>query len=163
MAAAKRTLTELEGQPKESWRILDHAIVLYPLFPNTVLTYTQDHCGMFTSFPVSPDESVMQFSVLVSPEEKAKKPESYWKANVDLFATALVEDFGIGETIQRNFRSGANSQQTFGKFEKALGWYHAEIDKASLGPAREADSVSEAAVSRPLRLSIAPARNHRSL
>jgi phenylpropionate dioxygenase-like ring-hydroxylating dioxygenase large terminal subunit len=130
MAAAKRTLTELEGQPKESWRILDHAIVLYQLFPNTVLTYTQDHCGVFTSFPVSPDESVMQFSVLVSPEEKAKKPESYWQANVDLFATALGEDFAIGESIQRNFRSGANSRQTFGKFEKALGWYHKEVEQA---------------------------------
>jgi phenylpropionate dioxygenase-like ring-hydroxylating dioxygenase large terminal subunit len=130
MAAAKRTLTELEGQPKETWRILDHAIVLYQLFPNTVLTYTQDHCGVFTSFPVSPDESVMQFSVLVSPEEKAKKPESYWKANVDLFAIALSEDFAIGESIQRNFRSGANGRQTFGKFEKALGWYHREVEAA---------------------------------
>ena len=130
MAAAKRTLTELENQPKASWDIRDHAIVLYQLFPNTVLTYTQDHCGVFTSFPVSPDESVMHFSVLVSPEEKAKKPDSYWKANVDLFASALVEDFGIGETIQRNFRSGANRQQTFGKFEKALGWYHEEVERA---------------------------------
>jgi phenylpropionate dioxygenase-like ring-hydroxylating dioxygenase large terminal subunit len=130
MAAAKRTLTELEGQPKETWRILDHAIVLYQLFPNTVLTYTQDHCGVFTSFPVSPDESVMQFSVLVSPEEKAKKPESYWKANVDLFAIALSEDFAIGESIQRNFPTGANSRQTFGKFEKALGWYHKEVADA---------------------------------
>ena len=132
MAAAKRTLTELENQPKESWDIRDHAIVLYQLFPNTVLTYTQDHCGVFTSFPISPDESVMHFSVLVSPEEKAKKPDSYWKANVDLFASALVEDFGIGETIQRNFRSGANRQQTFGKFEKALGWYHQEVEAALL-------------------------------
>jgi phenylpropionate dioxygenase-like ring-hydroxylating dioxygenase large terminal subunit len=130
MAAAKRTLTELEGQPKETWRILDHAIVLYQLFPNTVLTYTQDHCGVFTSFPVSPDESVMHFSVLVSPEEKAKKPESYWKANVDLFAIALSEDFAIGESIQRNFPTGANSRQTFGKFEKALGWYHREVEAA---------------------------------
>ncbi|HEY2612903.1 MAG TPA: SRPBCC family protein [Reyranella sp.] len=130
MAAAKRTLTEIEGQPKETWRILDHAIVLYQLFPNTVLTYTQDHCGVFTSFPVSPDESVMQFSVLVSPEEKAKKPESYWKANVDLFAVALSEDFAIGESIQRNFPTGANSRQTFGKFEKALGWYHQEVEAA---------------------------------
>jgi phenylpropionate dioxygenase-like ring-hydroxylating dioxygenase large terminal subunit len=130
MAAAKRTLTELEGQPKETWRILDHAIVLYQLFPNTVLTYTQDHCGVFTSFPVSPDESVMHFSVLVSPEEKAKKPESYWKANVDLFAIALSEDFAIGESIQRNFPTGANTRQTFGKFEKALGWYHREVEAA---------------------------------
>jgi phenylpropionate dioxygenase-like ring-hydroxylating dioxygenase large terminal subunit len=129
-AAAKRTLTELDSQPRENWRIRDHAIVFYSLFPNTVLTYTQDHCGVFTSFPITPDESVMQFSVLVPPEEKAQKPESYWKANVDLFATALVEDFGIGETIQRNFRSGANKQQTFGKFEKALGWYHKEVEQA---------------------------------
>jgi len=129
-AAAKRTLTELENQPKENWRIRDHAIVFYSLYPNTVLTYTQDHCGVFTSFPISPDESVMQFSVLVPPEEKAKKPDSYWKANVDLFASALVEDFGIGETIQRNFRSGANRQQTFGKFEKALGWYHQDVEQA---------------------------------
>ena len=74
--------------------------------------------------------------MLVPPEEKAKKPESYWKANVDLFANALVEDFGIGETIQKNFRSGANRQQTFGKFEKALGWYHQEVAAAV-----EADAV----------------------
>ena len=129
-AAAKRTLTELEGQPTENWRIRDHAIVFYSLFPNTVLTYTQDHCGVFSSFPITPDQSVLQFSVLVPPEEKAKKPESYWKANVDLFANALVEDLGIGETIQKNFRSGANRQQTFGKFEKALGWYHQEVAAA---------------------------------
>lgn len=129
-AAAKRTLTELEAQPRESWRIRDHAIVFYQLFPNTVLTYTQDHCGVFMSFPVAPDESVMQFSMLVPPEEKATKPESYWKKNVDLFAAALAEDFGIGETIQRNFRSGANREQTFGKFEKALGWYHQQVEQA---------------------------------
>ena len=58
------------------------------------------------------------------------RPESYWKANVDLFANALVEDLGIGETIQKNFKSGANRQQTFGKFEKALGWYHQEVAAA---------------------------------
>jgi phenylpropionate dioxygenase-like ring-hydroxylating dioxygenase large terminal subunit len=130
ISAAKRSLTELEGQPKENWRILDHAIVLYTVFPNTVLAYTQDHCGVFTSFPIAPEESVLHFSVLVSPEEKAKKPESYWEANRDLFGSALVEDLGIGETIQRNCHTGANRRQTFGKFEKALGWYHDEIDRA---------------------------------
>lgn len=130
ISAAKRTLTELEGQPKKDWRILDHAIVLYSVFPNTVLAYTQDHCGVFTSYPIAPEESVLHFSVLVSPEEKAKKPESYWEVNRDLFGSALVEDLGIGETIQRNCHTGVNQRQTFGKFEKALGWYHDEIDRA---------------------------------
>ncbi|MFO1081345.1 MAG: SRPBCC family protein [Reyranellaceae bacterium] len=127
LAAAKRTLTEVADQPREAWRILDHAIVLYQLFPNTVLAYTQDHCGVFTSFPVSPDESVMHYAVLVSPQEMAAKPDSYWRGAADLFGAAVGEDFAIGETIQRNFRSGANRHQTFGKFEKALGWYHREI------------------------------------
>jgi phenylpropionate dioxygenase-like ring-hydroxylating dioxygenase large terminal subunit len=130
ISAAKRTLTELEGQPKKDWRILDHAIVLYSIFPNTVLAYTQDHCGVFTSYPIAPEQAELHFSVLYSPEEKAKKPDSYWEANRNLFASALVEDLGIGETIQRNCHTGANRQQTFGKFEKALGWYHSEIDKA---------------------------------
>ena len=40
------------------------------------------------------------------------------------------EDFAVGESIQRNFRSGANGRQTFGKFEKALGWFHKEVEQA---------------------------------
>jgi phenylpropionate dioxygenase-like ring-hydroxylating dioxygenase large terminal subunit len=133
-SAAKRTLVELENQPREKWRLLDHAIVLYQLFPNTVLAYTADHCAVFTSFPLSPDEAVMNVAILVDPAERAKKPESYWKTNQELILAALDEDFAIGATIQNNFRSGANREQTFGKFEQALGWYHREID-AALGAA----------------------------
>lgn len=128
-SAAKVTLTQCEAQPKEKWRLLDHAIVLYQLFPNTVLAYTADHCAVFTSFPVSPDEAVMNVAILVDPAERAQKPESYWTTNQKLILAALEEDFAVGATIQRNFRSGANRQQTFGKFEKALGWYHQEIDR----------------------------------
>ncbi|MFI4998852.1 MAG: aromatic ring-hydroxylating dioxygenase subunit alpha [Reyranellales bacterium] len=131
-SAAKRTLVELETQPRDKWRLLDHAIVLYQLFPNTVLAYTADHCGVFTSFPVSPDEAVMNVAILVDPKVRATRPESYWTTNQELILAALDEDFSIGSTIQRNFRSGANRQQTFGKFEKALGWYHREIDRALL-------------------------------
>ena len=129
-SAAKRTLVDLETQPRDSWRLLDHAIVLYQLFPNTVLAYTADHCAVFTSFPVTPDEAVMNVAILVDPAERAKKPEKYWKTNQQLILSALEEDFAIGATIQSNFRSGANRQQTFGKFEKALGWYHREIANA---------------------------------
>ena len=41
--------------------------MLYTLFPNTVLAYTADHCGVFTSFPISPDESLINVSILVDP------------------------------------------------------------------------------------------------
>src|SRR5882757_9201276 len=101
-----------------------HPGTVYPLFLDNIATYERldRHLRMAAA--------KRTLSVLVSPEEKAKKPESYWKANVDLFAIALSEDFAIGESIQRNFRSGANGRQTFGKFEKALGWYHHEVEAA---------------------------------
>ena len=129
-AVCKPSLLEVENQPRDSWRLRDHAVVLYNLFPNTVLAYTADHCGVFTSYPVTPDESLINVSVLVDPVERAKKPESYWKTNQDLILAALDEDFTVGSSIQANFRSGANKVQTFGKFEKALGWYHDDIAQA---------------------------------
>jgi phenylpropionate dioxygenase-like ring-hydroxylating dioxygenase large terminal subunit len=129
-AVGKHSLLELEQQPREQWRLREHAVMLYNLFPNTVLAYTEDHCGVFTSYPVSPDESLINVSVLVDPEVRATRPESHWKTNQDLILAALAEDFTVGTTIQANFRSGVNKVQTFGKFEKALGWYHADIARA---------------------------------
>jgi len=133
-AVAKKTLLELDKEPREKWRLLDHAVMLYNLFPHTVLAYTADHCGVFTSYPISPDEALINVSVLVDPAVRATKPESYWDTNRDLILSALAEDFAVGATIQSNFRSGANKVQTFGKFEKALGWYHEDIDTALTHP-----------------------------
>jgi phenylpropionate dioxygenase-like ring-hydroxylating dioxygenase large terminal subunit len=128
--AAKRSLTEVEKEEQGAWRILDHAVVLYQLFPNTVLIYGRDHCSVFATFPLSAEESVLHLSVLVDPQERAKKPDEYWNGTFGMLQKALGEDFAIAEVVQRNFHSGANQRQTFGKFEKALGWYHGEIDKA---------------------------------
>ncbi|HYI04002.1 MAG TPA: aromatic ring-hydroxylating dioxygenase subunit alpha, partial [Reyranella sp.] len=36
-AVCKPSLLEVENTPRESWRLRDHAVVLYNLFPNTVL------------------------------------------------------------------------------------------------------------------------------
>ncbi len=129
-AVGKHSLLEIDRQPKAEWRLREHAVMLYNLFPNTVLAYTEDHCGVFTAYPVSPDEALINVSVLVDPKVRATQPESYWKTNQDLILAALDEDFTVGSSVQANFRSGANRVQTFGKFEKALGWYHDEIAEA---------------------------------
>jgi phenylpropionate dioxygenase-like ring-hydroxylating dioxygenase large terminal subunit len=129
-AAAKRNLTDVEALPRDAWRIRNHAVVLYQLFPNTVLIYGQDHCSVFTTFPVSAEESVMNLALLVGPQERQAKPEAYWSTTSTMLQTALAEDFAIGEGVQRNFHSGAQRRQTFGKFEMALGWYHGEVDAA---------------------------------
>ena len=128
--AARRNLSELEKQPRGAWRVLDHAAVLYQLFPNTVLIYDRNLCTVFAIFPLSTEESVLRLAVLADPRERAKNPDEYWDRHFGIVQKALGEDFAIAEGVQRNFHSGANERQTFGKFEKALGWYHGEIDSA---------------------------------
>ena len=83
-----------------------------------------------TPSSLSAEESVLHLSVLVDPQERAKKPDDYWNGTFGMLQKALGEDFAIAEVVQRNFHSGANQRQTFGKFEKALGWYHQEIERA---------------------------------
>ena len=103
--------------------------MLYQLFPNTVLTYTQDHCGVFTSFPVSPDEigdAVLRAGQSGGEGEEARELLEGQCRPVCHGARSRIS--ASARSIQRNFRSGANRQQTFGKFEKALGWYHKEVE-----------------------------------
>ena len=36
----------------------------------------------------------------------------------------------MGRSIQQGLASGANEVLTFGRFEHALGWFHASVDRA---------------------------------
>lgn len=130
ICTAKKTMPDLRGRPETEWKLLDHALVLDVIFPNTVLAWTQDHCGIFTIFPTGPEESVMYINVLVEKEMRASKPEQYWKVNADLLLSAVSEDFALGETAQRGFHSGANERILFGRNEAGLTFYHEAIERA---------------------------------
>ncbi len=118
------------ASPKESWRIRDHAIVFY----SAVSQHRADlHPGSLRRVLELPD--LTRRSGLASlgagrRRRRQQSPKSYWKANVDLFANALVEDLAHRRDHPEQLQERRQPQQTFGKFEKALGWYHGEIDKA---------------------------------
>jgi len=129
-AVAKKTLLDIDKEAgAKKWRLLDHAVMaLQPVFPHTVLAYTADHCGVFTSYPISPDEALINVSILVDPAVRATKPESYWDTNRGPSSwPRWPRIFAVGTTIQSNFRSGANKVPDLRQVSrKALGWYHAE-------------------------------------
>ena len=130
---AKKTMPSLRGMPEAQWRLRDHALVLHVIFPNTVLAWVEDHCGIFTAFPDQPGLSTMFTSLLVDPARHDGKPDAYWQANADLLRTATGEDFALGETAQRGFTSGANRQIIFGRNEPGLSFYHQAIETAMAG------------------------------
>jgi phenylpropionate dioxygenase-like ring-hydroxylating dioxygenase large terminal subunit len=130
ICSAKLTMPELRDKPESQWRLLDHALVLHIVFPNTVLAWTQDHCGVFNIFPTGIESSLMHLNVLVAPQMRASKAEEYWNVNARLLRSAVDEDFSLGATTQRAFHSGANKEIIFGRNESGLTYWHQAIDRA---------------------------------
>ncbi|MCA9771049.1 MAG: Rieske 2Fe-2S domain-containing protein [Myxococcales bacterium] len=130
----KRSVVECREIPRVRWNIREHANVLYALFPNTVMLVQPDHLSVLHLYPDGTDACRVQTYTVVPtpPDERAAR---YWDANNAIFHGALAEDFHMGETAQRGFRSGANEALTFGRFEHSLAWFHEAVDAALAGAA----------------------------
>jgi phenylpropionate dioxygenase-like ring-hydroxylating dioxygenase large terminal subunit len=125
----KRTITGLPGTDRAGWRLREHANVLYHIFPNTVIVFVTDHAAIFAMFPAGAEESVMRLSFCL-PVEPEGETRAYWDRNLGLIRDALAEDFAIAEGVQRGFRSGANQDLVFGRYEKGLIFFHAAVEEA---------------------------------
>ena len=114
----RTSMAKLTPETRDSWRLRDHANVLYTLFPTTQMLVQQDHIVLITSQPVATDKSVLRLSTLV-PKDRVEET-AYWQRNHAITMTTLDEDFAIGESIQNSLGTGANTHMTFGRFEGAL-------------------------------------------
>lgn len=128
---ARTSMSGLSAEARESWRIRDHANVLYTLFPTSSLLVMQDHIFWITSQPLSPDETRMRLVTLAptSGPDAEDKDDAHWRRNHNITMMTLDEDFVIGESVQENARSGANENMIFGRFEGALDAFNKEIEK----------------------------------
>ena len=122
----KTTLFDLEPNEQASWRLRDHANVLYTLFPTTQLLVQKDHVVWISQNPVSASETQLTLSTLV-PASRAHE-ETYWARNHEITTNTLIEDFDIAESIQAGVTSGANTEFTFARFEGALAAFHSALD-----------------------------------
>lgn len=128
LTLAKRTIQSLPEKPRESWRLRDHANLLYFLFPNTFLLVQADYVALIRMLPVSLGESDIQITMLIPEEPTSEKALRHWEKNRALMLSALDEDFVLGERIQETLDSGANHHLTFGRNEPLLARFHEELD-----------------------------------
>ena len=42
---------------------------------------------------------------------------------------AIDEDFVVGEGMQRGYRSGAQENLTYGRYEQAIGYFHQSVNR----------------------------------
>ena len=111
-------MAKLSEDSRESWRLRDHANVLYTLFPSSQLLVMQDHIVWISQDPQAAGKTRLRLCTLV-PRAEAEDV-AHWTRNHKITIMTLDEDFEIGESIQGGIDSGANVNMLFGRFEGAL-------------------------------------------
>lgn len=122
----RTSMARLAPDTRETWRLRDHAQVLYTLFPGTSLLVQSDHISWIQSEPIGPDKTRLRLSTLV-PKAEAERTD-HWQRNHHITRTTLDEDFVIGERMQATLLSGANQNMLFGRFEGALDAFNQTVD-----------------------------------
>ncbi len=125
---ARSNFGALDTGSRDSWRLREHANLLYTLFPTTQLLVQQDHVIWIRLEPISVGETHVRVVTLAPRELSAN--QSHWQRNHGITAATLNEDFAIGEAIQAGALSGANDTILFGRFEGALAKFNATIQQA---------------------------------
>ena len=127
---ARRSIRGLRAEPRDRWRLLDHALRTYHLFPNTQTFSTQDYLSWLSVWPVGVDRSVCTQTIVAHWAADTDKRRAHLQTNLDLFDVTLREDFGMSEEVQRGLGSGANDSVLFGRHEHGASAVHAAIDEA---------------------------------
>ncbi|MCC6438212.1 MAG: aromatic ring-hydroxylating dioxygenase subunit alpha [Acidimicrobiales bacterium] len=137
---ARRSIRSLAGQPREQWRLLDHALRTYFLFPNTQTFWTQDYFSWLSVWPVAIDRTVCTQLIVADWAADTDRRRAHLQTNLDLFDLTLGEDFAMSEEVQRGLGSGANETVLFGRHEHGAAAVYGAVDEA-LGRWRCGESV----------------------
>jgi len=128
----RTSMAKLEPETRESWRLRDHAQVLYTIFPNTALLVQSDHIAWINQEALSAGQTRVRMTTL-APKAEAEKAD-HWKRNHVITRVTLDEDFVIGESIQASIASGANEDMIFGRFEGALDAFNQVVERHLADP-----------------------------
>lgn len=135
MIAVRRSLTDLRAKPEAEWTILPHAVILYLVFPNTILIHQIDHVEVVRAYPdaADPDLAELVVDVYTPGPVTTEKARRHFQRNLDLLIQVTeTEDFLVGEQIQRGFRARPGDSIVYGRNEPGLVHYH-QMLAATLG------------------------------
>jgi phenylpropionate dioxygenase-like ring-hydroxylating dioxygenase large terminal subunit len=152
MVMPSPSVAGLRDDQRASWRLLDHAAVVYALFPNTTLLLHMGYVQLLSVFPVDTDTSIVRTAMLVPSgpvdyEEVFRRKqhhEGYW--------STMEEDLTICEQMQANMRTGANAALRVGRAEALLAAFHRTVEAMLDGGAGAGTAATaDARISRPSR------------
>jgi hypothetical protein len=133
MVAVRRSIEAVRRQPESEWNLLEHSVVLYQIFPNTMLIYQLDHVEVVQAYPADsgPDSSNVVFTLYTPVPVRSERDRRHFQKNFDLLLQVTEEeDFRLGEQIQRGFHVDGHDTVIYGRNEPGLAHYHRMIKAA---------------------------------
>jgi phenylpropionate dioxygenase-like ring-hydroxylating dioxygenase large terminal subunit len=133
LVAVRRSIEELRGRPEPEWNLLEHSVVLYQLFPNTMLIHQIDHVEVVQAYPGEdgPDSSHVVFTLYTPAPITDERARRHFQKNFDLLLEVTEkEDFHLGEQIQRGFHVVGHDTVVYGRNEPGLAHFHRMIKAA---------------------------------
>ena len=130
LVAVRRSIETLRHVPESEWSLPAHSVLLYQLFPNTMLIHQIDHVEVVQAYPGSgPDRAKIVYTVYTPGPVTTDGARRHFQANVDLLIrTVENEDLPLGEHIQRGYYAGENGTVVYGRNEPGLAHYHRMIN-----------------------------------
>jgi phenylpropionate dioxygenase-like ring-hydroxylating dioxygenase large terminal subunit len=103
--------------------------LIYFFFPNTTILVQPDHAQLSSLEPLSATRTRVHELTLIPETPTSDKATAHWEANIALYRRTLAEDYGLAESIQAGFASGANEALTFGTFEYSAPRFHSQLQQ----------------------------------
>jgi phenylpropionate dioxygenase-like ring-hydroxylating dioxygenase large terminal subunit len=144
LVAVRRSIAEMRTRPESEWNLLQHSVVLYNIFPNTMLIYQVDHVEIVQAYPgADADSAKIVFTFYTPGAVTTERARRHFQANLDLLLTVTVaEDFRIGEQIQRGFHAKGHDTVIYGRNEPGVAHYHRMIKAAIDAVSRDGSAAS---------------------
>lgn len=134
----RRTLVELADVPRETWRLRDHANMVYTIDPNAMLLIQDSHFELIRSTPLSVGRTRVDLTTVgraPGPDGLSDRARAFLQGNHDFTVRTLDEDFELAARIQAGLHTGANERLRFGRFEGALSQWHRRLEARLARPA----------------------------
>jgi phenylpropionate dioxygenase-like ring-hydroxylating dioxygenase large terminal subunit len=132
LVAVRRSIASARARPRSEWNLFEHSVVLYQLFPNTILIYQVDHVEVVQAYPgASPDAATVVFTLYTPGAAVDERARRHFQANFDLLLdVSEKEDFRIAAGMQRGFHVAGHPPVIYGRNEPGLAHYHRMIRAA---------------------------------
>lgn len=126
----QRNFTELASMPEHEWELASRGTIEYLVAPNTVLSHSVDHLGLYRFWPLAPDETRVDLTIYTPQPVDTDEARAHFARTLELHQKVSGgEDFAEQERIQFAMSSGVVDETIFGRNEPGVIRFHAALDE----------------------------------